>query len=699
MPDQYLNIAWILITASLVMLMQVGFCCLESGLIRAKNSINVAVKNLTDFCIAGAVFWLVGFGLMFGTSQAGWFGTDAFLFTGTANPWLVAFFIFQLVFCGTATTIVSGAVAERMPFVVYLFLSALVSGLVYPIFGHWAWGGILPGSGAGWLADLGFIDFAGSTVVHSVGAWMGLATILVIGPRIGQFSEDKPPIRGHNLVLATVGVLILWFGWFGFNGGSTLRFDETVPAIFLNTNLAAVFGALTTILLSRIFLRIIDTPALLNGVIAGLVSITAGCHLVSPLEAVLIGIIGGGVCWAGMQLLPALGIDDAVGAVPAHGMAGVWGTLAVALFGDLGAFGGNGRLDQLGIQALGVVACFAWTFLLSFAFLRILNHFVALRVSPEGELQGLNVTEHNASTELLDLITEMRDQRREGDFSGKVSVEPHTEVGQIAREYNRVLDRVLSEMDNREQALEVARAAEEEAQRANAVKSEFMANMSHELRTPLGIIIGYTELLKEELQQEATAAYLKDLETIHQSSQHLLNLINSVLDISKIEAGRMDVHTESIDLRELTENAVRTFSPIVQHNRNVLELRVAKDTPPLHSDRTKLQQTLFNLLSNACKFTHSGTISVDARPETRQNLTGICIKVSDTGIGIPRAKLESIFQPFVQADTSTTRQFGGTGLGLTICRAFITQLQGEITVDSTEGVGSTFSVWLPDYRS
>jgi ammonium transporter len=446
---QSLDIAWILVCAALVMLMQAGFSCLESGMVRTKNSINVAAKNFTDFVLSSAIFWLFSFGLMFGVTANGLFGTSGFFFD-TTNPWLMAFFIFQLGFCGTATTIVSGAVSERMRFGGYLFVATIISAVIYPIVGHWVWGsaaGIKPG---GWLEQMGFIDFAGSTVVHSVGGWISLAAIIIIGPRIGRFGSKKTPIHGHDIPVVTLGVFLLWFGWFGFNGGSTLGLTPVVPTIIVNTTISGAFGGVVALALSWRLDGQPDVTMIMNGSLAGLVGITASAHIMTPLAAVVIGSIASVIMYVLAKLLEKLHIDDVVGAVPVHLGAGIWGTLAVALFADSEKWGtGLGRWDQLGVQALGVGATFAWAFGVGFALLWLINRWVPLRIDPRGEHTGLNVAEHGASTEILDLLTEMDTQRRANDYSQPVNVEPHTEIGQIAQQYNRVLANINAEQSRR----------------------------------------------------------------------------------------------------------------------------------------------------------------------------------------------------------------------------------------------------------
>lgn len=444
-PTPTLDTLWILLCAALVFLMQAGFLCLEAGLTRAKNAVNVAAKNVSDFAIATLVYWLVGFGLMFGPSWEGWLGVGLFgaLEQIDNNPSLLSFLLFQVMFCATSATIVSGAVAERMRYGTYLAVSVLVSGVIYPVFGHWAWGGTWGSDGQGWLARLGFVDFAGSTVVHSVGGWVSLVAVWVVGPRTGRFPADKPPsvIPAGNLPMAMLGTLLLCFGWLGFNGGSTLAFDHRVPSVLLHTVLAGVAGCTTGLVLARVWRGYHETMYLMNGLIAGLVAITANAHVVTATESLLIGSVGALLmAWANEKLLDWR-MDDAVGAIPAHLVAGIWGTLAVGLFGDLDALGtGNDRWTQIGVQLLGVVVCGLWCALITWLFLRFVSPRRWLRVTPEDERMGLNVAEHGARTELIDLLDAMENQRQSGDMSQRVPVETFTEVGQVAQAYNQVIE-------------------------------------------------------------------------------------------------------------------------------------------------------------------------------------------------------------------------------------------------------------------
>ncbi|WP_373480956.1 ammonium transporter [Geminocystis sp.] len=425
---------WLLICSGLVLLMQGGFMCLESGLTRSKNSINVAVKNFADFAVSVMLFWAFGYALMFGISQTGWVGTNYFFFNSPNESSIVVFFIFQAMFCGTSTTIISGAVAERIQFWAYLITTILVSGLIYPLFGHWAW------NENGWLKEIGFVDFAGSTVVHSVGAWVSLATLVIIGSRNGRFSGGKiNKIQGSNLPFAVLGALLLWVGWIGFNGGSTFALNEKVPNIILNTILSGVGGMICGMILSHFQNKRIEVEELINGSLAGLVGITASCHLVSSPVALIIGITSAGVTNLVSFNLKRWGIDDAVDAVPVHGGAGVWGTICVGLFGNLELLN-HSRGQQIMVQLLGVSIALLWAFGLTFILLTIINRYYSLRVSLEDEEIGLNISEHGASTDTYELFHVMDIQAKNHDLTLRVPVQSFTEIGHIAQRYNQVMD-------------------------------------------------------------------------------------------------------------------------------------------------------------------------------------------------------------------------------------------------------------------
>ena len=456
-----MDVLWILCAAMLVFVMQAGFLCLESGLVRSKNSINVSAKNISDFTVSSTIFWAVGFAIMFGDSYGGIIGTDNFLFGNDASPLLITTFLFQMMFCGTAATLVSGAVAERTSYFGYLIITVTISLFIYPVVGHWAWAGIISGTATGWLEHIGFVDFAGSTVVHSVGGWVALAAVLIIGPRIGQFDQSSRRIPGSNVPMAVLGAMLIWFGWFGFNGGSTLGWTESVPSILLNTCLAAFWGGIAATIIKYKIDGYIDILQIINGVLSGLVAITASCHVVSVGSAVIIGFIAGIIAVYGGRWLEHKKIDDVMGVVPVHLFAGIWGTLAVALFGDSESIGtGLSAFGQLESQLVGIVVIGIYSFSTAYLVLRAVNHFYSLRVSEKEELIGLNVAEHRVTTEVFDLLSAMNHQQTQADYSVRVPVEPFTEVGQIAQEYNKVIDRVHQEIQQRDHAFTAFRQSE-----------------------------------------------------------------------------------------------------------------------------------------------------------------------------------------------------------------------------------------------
>jgi Amt family ammonium transporter len=388
----HLDYVWTLTAAALVFFMQAGFAMVETGFTRAKNAINIMMKNMMDFAVGSVAFWAVGFAIMFGVTTTGWFGTTGFFlsdFKPGGDPWVLAFWMFQVVFAATAATIVSGAMAERTKFVGYLIYSFFISALIYPVFGSWAWGSLF--HGGGWLEHLGFIDFAGSTVVHSIGGWASLAGAIVIGPRIGKYGKDGEvkAIPGHNIPLAALGVFILWLGWFGFNPGSTTAGTKDIAMIFVNTNLAAAAGACTAMLTAWAIFKKPEAGMTLNGALAGLVAITAGCNNVSPTSSVIIGAIAGVLVVLSVLFIDRIHIDDPVGAISVHGVCGAWGTLAAGLFNI-----GGTTAKMVGVQLLGIGSAFVWSFGTCFILFMVIKKTIGLRVSPEEELEGLDVTEH-----------------------------------------------------------------------------------------------------------------------------------------------------------------------------------------------------------------------------------------------------------------------------------------------------------------
>lgn len=795
---------------------------LEAGLVRQKNSINVAFKNLMDFVVAGLVYWAIGFGLMYGTGDAnGFFGTTMFLKSHSDGA--TAFFLFQLVFCSAAATIVGGALAERTRLSGYLVICALVAAIFYPLIGHWVWGGVLDNGTPGWLAARGFMDFAGSTVVHGTGGWLALAAVLVVGPRLGRFDPDTAPLRGSNYPVATVGVLVLWFGWFGFNGGSALEFNDTVPIILVNTSLSAAAGGFALLSWAWVKERKPNIAASLNGTIAGLVGVTAGANIYETTDAIVVGVVCAAACGVATRLLERWKVDDVIGAWPAHAIAGATGTLMVAIVGDISAFPeATSRPEQFLIQALGVATVAIWAFGVGFIVLYGVNKLLPLRVSEEDERIGLNIAEHDASTDLVELVGEMQEHRSRADFSTPVAVEPHTEVGQIATEYNRVLDRVRLEIDTREEAYrqleeesefrfifenahegiiqfarngEITKAnpaavallgfqspeelinsagkwlsrlegvdrelqlkrmirllnekgvareielsfvrnvdgraghvqidlrrilASEEvdttvlasiidvsdkkandrlrierdtAKAASQAKSEFLANMSHEIRTPLNGVTGMLELLS---RTELDARQSRFIHVAGNSADALLSVINDILDVSKIEAGKLELEETDFALQALLADVLDMFAPQAASKGIELASLLPTNIPErVVGDPERLRQVFVNLVGNALKFTEQGSVTLRCRVTLAgKEQAHFRFDIEDTGPGILPAERDRLFEAFTQADTSTTRKHGGTGLGLTITRQLIDLMGGSIGVESEPGRGTTFHIDL-----
>lgn len=406
-PQSPVDYVWILVCGFLVFFMQAGFAMVETGFCRAKNATNLMAKNTIDFVVASLLFMAFGFAIMMGQDFKGLFGTTGWFLRGAdydVGRYLM--FFWQLVFAGTAATIVSGAVAERLKFKAYFIYSAIVSLIIYPVYGHWVWGG-------GWLSKLpfgaGHVDFAGSGVVHTVGGFVGLAGAILLGPRFGKFAKDGKPkaIPGHSITLAALGTFILWFGWFGFNPGSTFSAHQLrIAVVAVNTNLAAAAGAFSALVLVFLKTKKWDVGMMLNGCLAGLVAITAPCAWVEAWAAVVIGLIAGILVVLSVYFWEARGVDDPVGAVSVHAVNGVWGLISVGLFADgtyglattnapfvRGLFYGGG-FDQLVAQLIGAGVCVVWAFGLGLIMFKIMDLCFGIRVSPEEEIKGLDIPEH-----------------------------------------------------------------------------------------------------------------------------------------------------------------------------------------------------------------------------------------------------------------------------------------------------------------
>ena len=399
------NNLWLLVATILVIFMNAGFAMVEAGMCRSKNAVNILAKNLFVFALAVTSYWFIGYSLMYGGSVAdGWLYFGGLFFDPTVTADMVTDaglvptvdFLFQSAFAGTAATIVSGLVAERVKFGEFVVFAVVLTAFIYPIAGSWKWNG-------GWLDSLGFVDFAGSSIVHSVGAWAGLVGAMLLGPRIGKYSDGKPQaMPGHNMAIATLGALVLWIGWYGFNPGSQLAMDQWVPYVAVTTTLAAAAGAIGATIVSTLTSGKPDLTMIINGILAGLVSITAGCGDMTLAGAWFAGLVGGIIVVFSVAALDAAEIDDPVGAFSVHGVCGVWGTVVIGLWGTavqgdgagMGLFNGGG-ITLLLVQALGAAAYAIWTLVTCWIAWSVIGGlFGGIRVSEEEETQGLDIGEH-----------------------------------------------------------------------------------------------------------------------------------------------------------------------------------------------------------------------------------------------------------------------------------------------------------------
>ncbi|WP_066017319.1 ammonium transporter [Endozoicomonas atrinae] len=699
MIEDSLNTLFLATCIILVFLMQAGFLCLEAGAVRHKNSINVAAKNLMDLILVASVYVLIGFRIQYGSFDT-FFSSEPIIDESLVHQGFTELFIiFQALFAATAATIVAGAVAERCGLAAYLIISLLIGTLIFPIVGGWVWGGVL-GTPVGWLAEFGFVDFAGSSVVHGLGGAVSLAAIMIIGPRKGVFSGALTG-TGQNLVLSLLGVLLLWLGWYGFNVGSLLTMGPLLSKVFTNTSIAGCVGGVAASIWSYCYYKHANLKVIANGVLAGLVGITAGAHAVNLWAAAVIGGVAGMVCCLATIVLIRLKLDDVIGAIPVHLAAGAWGSLAVGLFGNLDVLGtGHDRVTQVSVQFLGVISIFIWSFGISYCLLSLVNRFIPLRVSEEEEERGLNVSEHGAVTELSELVFELHQQAESGQLS-PLGIDPFSELSAITEQYNRVLTRFARSQSSLQQNMRVLEDVRDElqiqkerAEQASQHKSQFLAKMSDELRTPLnGIVTLSDSLVSEQLSDDQR----KSVDVILQSSRALLAMIDDILDFPKGEkdqlSGQKPVsHKSGFNLKSLLEQSVALFSTETLNRPITLNLEFGADIPlVIEGDSMHLRQILINLLGNAFKFTQQGVITLSAEYDYMTGL--LTVAVSDTGQGIELSRINEIFEADKPEECAFASQSGGKGLA--ICRQLAELLDGRLEVSSVVGQGSTFTLLIP----
>ncbi len=578
-----LNHMWTMIAAALVLFMQGGFLLLEAGMVRSKNSINVAQKNIIDFVFAVLIFYAIGFAMMFGTTYGGFIGWSSDLaFFDTTDDWNYTFFVFQAVFAGTAGTIVSGAVAERMKLSGYIWITFAIAAVIYPVIGHWGWGNLLNGDNETYLINNGFIDFAGSTIVHSVGGWVALAACIVVGARIGRYNENGKIQRvdGHSLVLSTMGCIILWVGWIGFNGGSTTVGSPEFAHIVFNTIIASIFGGAVALTIGRIDDGYFRPDQAINGILGGLVAITAGCDAVTGWGAAIIGGSAGLVMhFAWIALVRNLKIDDVVGAIPVHGVCGAWGTIVLAFFATEEKLGGATRMEQLWVQTQGVGMAFIWAFGVTYILCKFLDKTIGLRVSPEEELAGLNIAEHNATLGtgalqqcLKDVVEGTRDLTKRidleaGDESAEVAAYINQFIGQMQGMMHGIHDEA-NKLDEHSQKMEEISNALASSSDTISDKSAEVTATNREMVQDVNDIAGLVDGIDGRISDIAgnATAMANNMENV---SQAIYSLTDSISSIAKRSTSASSISTEASDL---TKSGIATVETLTEATRKIGEV-------------------------------------------------------------------------------------------------------------------------------
>lgn len=724
-----MNSLFVFLCTLLVLLMQVGFLLLEAGTVRRKNTVNVAAKNLIDLAVVLGLYWLVGYGIMFGESWQGLAGTNQFMIPKFDAIDEGAFFFYQMVFCATSVTIISGAIAERGSLKGYIAISVLVAAFIYPVVGHWVW------AEQGWLSQYGFVDFAGSTTVHAVGGWAALAAVIVIGPRLNRF-KDGQAFNHSSLVQTVAGVVFLWIGWLGFNAGSSLAFSSNTFNIILNTILAGAMGGLTSALVSLHLIKRVHVPHFCNGILSGLVAITANCNLVNAPSAVVIGMVAALIYTLTNHLLIRKKIDDAVGAIPVHLANGIWGTLAVALFAPQDAFSGaliaEDRTSQLLIQIFGISATSAFVFPISYLSFYLLNKVISLRVKQEEEVIGLNISSHEAGSDLYDLVAVMQHQEASGDFTQRVDYDPTSEIGMIARQYNRVLSRFeealvkvtkkhhsLVESNQRIKDMEARLERDEKLSNLGQVSSGLLREINEpisyvlsnintlkdynrffkvlvtEYKTFAAVASAHPVVAKEVLSRIDRICEEEDLDFVFEDSDELIKAtsegalkIDSILSNIKTFSDYSDEQFDLRDINVILSSSIESLSDRIESNCRIIESYDAENAL-VSCSAHQLEQLFVNLLQNSLQAIgrELGVIKV---------MTSLCDKdvvvhIVDSGIGIAEENLSQIFDPFF----TTRMDMSNTGLGLSICHGVVNNHGGKIDVVSKVGKGTKFTVRLP----
>ncbi|CCN84403.1 putative Ammonium Transporter Family fused with BaeS Signal transduction histidine kinase [Vibrio nigripulchritudo SFn27] len=676
---------WLTVCGIFLFFMQAGFLLLESGVTRHKNHVNVAAKNLADLILVTFFFWLIGYGLAFGATSNGLMGTDLFA-PDISIGFPVSFLIFQSLFAATSVTIISGATAERLAFSKYLLIAAICGGIVYPIGAHWTWGSLIDPNNLGWLYKLGFRDFAGGAVVHVFGGATALALTLILGPRPNRFDGTHRHISGSSPAMATAGLMLLWLGWMGFNGGSNIYYDQTVPSIIMKTFLAGSVGGTVGFVASYFFLKHTNIQWVTVGVLSALVSITAGCIYFNTLESVIVSAMGASIGLVGKYYLEEWKVDDPVDAIPVHLFAGIFGLIAISFFGDKSLLNSGLTLPlQFLAQLGGSITYVVLGFVISGGIFFVINHFSPLRVSKEYEELGLDFSEHQITNQYHDMIEQLQSHSLVNEESPtKLQVEPLSDLAIIAEAYNHVVQRFKKEKALSDSYAERLRIQMNELRKVHDITQEknklsalntMMQGIAHEVNTPLGNCVMCVDMLEQKLAMMGKGESDETSEMLKNNIQRVKDLIESCLEVSNVAA----------------TNESATFGSPVETIKTFMDFR--------HSDCTKqgisltldnnlpkgfetsyranaLVQVLSELVDNsiAHAFHDSDTVrSISISLYLRDDLY---IQYQDTGKGISETHSKQVFSPFY----STARIKGHTGLGLNIAENLVSfSLEGKIS--------------------
>ncbi|MDC0253597.1 ammonium transporter [Bacteriovoracales bacterium] len=684
MGSNTIDVLWVMICSGLVLLMQLGFLALESGLTRNKNNINVALKNLSDFGLSFFLFWVFGFAFGFGMPlfNDDIFSHKEFFFFFSDSSSLVAFFIFQTLFCNTAATIVSGAVAERMKFNGFLAFVVLMALAFYPFVVNLVWSGSWKGEKWGWLAKQGFLDFAGSTVVHSTGGWVALALVIVIGPRLNRFDPRGKPreIHGSSYPFSILGVFALWVGWVGFNGGSTMGFTDSVGPVILNTFLGGTCGLLWGIFLSSLLnWGVPSGNHLINSCLGGLVSVTAGANVFNADSIFLIGGVAAVVVIFVDKLLIKFKIDDAVGAIPVHLGGGIWGTIAVALFSDP-VLKGNSLtfLEQLKIQSLGIIVTGVPVFFGTYFVAKVINSFYRLRVKKEDEIIGLNISEHKAQNELFEMLLFMKAQSLQKDYRTKAPEDPFTTVGLIGYAYNEVTQSMLIYRDELEHSKKVL-------EEKNIKLRKYDYTVAHDLKSPIKGIKKNLDLLEKNLDTyENKKDYLKNMKLLTKES---IDIINKFLKVTI----NGDVNLHSVYLPDIIEKLKSKFKKQIEKIEG--SFLVDLDEDYVLADEVLLEQIISNIITNSIKYSAFPVRKLELKISTYIKNEKVFIIVEDNGLGIEEKDQPYIFEKDWRSQSNKSVE--GQGIGLFTVKNVVENMRGSLQCESSKNNFTKMVIGLP----